>query len=211
MRCPTKTPCPEPEGKVRRSGQPPVEAIAVVAERPSDPATRHDAMADAEAPHAPAARHDGPKHPGHLMGMAAAHHAASTQAPRRPAKLTAASQCTAPPPGAPAHRYTAPRSNPIAAFPRAASAHAHPVPPWERRLAHGRSRARAAKTFPTGTGHPLENSGASAFRFTPCAAAFPQAPSAPQGAPRGRAPTREGRQPWERASTRGRTRQSART
>lgn len=69
MRCPTKTPCPEPEGKVRRSGQPPVEAIAVVAERPSGPATRHDAMADAEAPHAPAARHDGPKHPGHLMGV----------------------------------------------------------------------------------------------------------------------------------------------
>ena len=87
----------------------------------------------------------------------------------------------------------------------------HPVSPWERRLAHGRLRARAAKTFPTGTGRPSENSGASAFRLTPCAAAFPQAPSAPQGAPRGRAPTREGRQPWERASTRGRTRQSART
>lgn len=81
MRCPTKTPCPEPEGKVRRSGQPPVEAIAVVAERPSGPATRHDAIADAEAPHAPAARHDGPKHPGHLMGVPGA--AAAARSSRR--------------------------------------------------------------------------------------------------------------------------------
>ena len=83
----------------------------------------------------------------------------------------------------------------------------HPASPWERRLAHGRSRARGAKTFPRGTRRPSENSGASAFRFCP----FPQAPSAPQDAPRGRAPTRGDRQPWERASTRGRTRQSAHT
>lgn len=62
-----------------------------------------------------------------------------------------------------------------------------PVSLWERRLAHGRSSARGAKTFPTGTGRPSENSGASAFRFTPCTAACPQAPFAPQGAPGGRA------------------------
>ena len=68
-----------------------------------------------------------------------------------------------------------------------------PVSLWERRLAHGRSSARGAKTFPTGTGRPSENSGASAFRFTPCTAACPQAPSAPRGAPGGRAPAR-GRQ-----------------
>ena len=58
-----------------------------------------------------------------------------------------------------------------------------PASPWERRLAHGRSSARAAKTLPAGTGRPSENSGASAFRITPCTTACPQAPSAPQGAP----------------------------
>lgn len=35
------------------------------------------------------------------------------------------------------------------------------------RLAHGRFRARAAKTFPKGTRHPSGNSSASAFRFHP--------------------------------------------
>ena len=34
-------------------------------------------------------------------------------------------------------------------------------------------RARAAKTFPRGTGHPSENSGASAFRFCPLHYRFP--------------------------------------
>ena len=48
-----------------------------------------------------------------------------------------------------------------------------PVSPWERRLSHGRSRARAAKTFPRGTGRPSENSGASAFRFCPLRCRFP--------------------------------------
>lgn len=151
--------------------------------------------------------------PGHLMGITPAHRTASTRAPRRPARQTAVGQRPALPPHMPRHlRHATPRS-------KTSSPHSHgqpprtphPASPWERRLANGRSSARAAKTFPTGTGHPLENSGASAFRFTPCAAAFPQAPSAPQGAPRGRAPTRGGRQPWERASTRDRTRQSART
>ena len=86
----------------------------------------------------------------------------------------------------------------------------HPVSPWEQRLAHGRLRAKAAKTFPTGTGRPSENSGASAFRFPlalPLSRRRHPHHKARQG---GRAPTRGGRQPWERASTRGRTRQSAR-
>lgn len=147
------------------------------------------------------------------MGMATARRTAPTQAPRRPVKLPAASQRTTPLPDASVTpRHATPRSKPHRRIPTGGlRAHTHPVSPWERRLAHGRSSARAAKTFSTGTGRPSENSGASAFRFTPCAVAFPQAPSAPQGAPRGRAPTRGGRQPWERASTRGRTKQSART
>ena len=57
------------------------------------------------------------------MGMATAHRVASTQAPYRLAKPLATNQCTTPPLGAPANRYTAPHSNLIAAFPRAASAH----------------------------------------------------------------------------------------
>ena len=88
----------------------------------------------------------------------------------------------------------------------------HPVPPWERRPAHRRFRARAAKTFSDRRKAPFGKLKAHPrFAFTPCTLACPQAQSAPQGAPRGRAQTRGGRQPWERASTRGRTRQSART
>ena len=158
------------------------------------------------------ARHDVSKRPGHLTGMDTARHVSSTQARCRPAKPSATGQRTAPPPHVPAHRHATPRSSLFAAFPRAASAStSHPVSPWERRLAHGRSRARAAKTFPRGTGRPRKTQAHPRFAFTPCTVACPQAPSAPRGAPRGRAPTRGGRQPWERASTRGRTRQSERT
>lgn len=129
MRCPARTPRPEPEGKDCHSSQPPVEAIAVVAERPSSPATRHDAMADAEAPHAQRACHDGTKHPAHLMGMAAARRAASRRASRHQRGRQVASQHTAPPPDAPVvTRYATLRGNLIAAFPRAASAHAPPRP-----------------------------------------------------------------------------------
>lgn len=130
--------------------------------------------------------------PGHLMGITSAHRTASTRAPRRPARQTAVSQCTAPPPGTQLRPDTQhlvaislPKSH--GQPPRTP----HPVSPWERRLDHGRSSARAAKTFTPGTGRPSENSGPSALRFPPNAAAFPQAPSAPQGAPRGGGPQHE--------------------
>ena len=42
-------PYPEPEGKDGRSGQPPVGTINVVAEQPSQPVARHNAIADTEA------------------------------------------------------------------------------------------------------------------------------------------------------------------
>ena len=206
-------PYPEPEGKGGRSGQPPVGTINVVAGQPSQPVARHNAIADTEASthpngHSTTARSTRALH-GHGHRTLHSIHAST----RHPTQPTAASKRIAPPPRtpvthpvtqcleatSPSHSHGQPPRKP------------HPVSPWERRLAHGRSRARAAKTFPTGTRRPSENSGASAFRFLPCAAAFPQAPSAPQGAPRGRAPTRGGRQPWEGASTRGRARQSART
>lgn len=68
---------------------------------------------------------------------------------------------------------------------------------WERRLAHGRVRARAVKLFPRAASTPRKPQGHLCFAFTPCTTAFPQAPSAPQGAPKGRTPTRGDRQPWE--------------
>ena len=158
------------------------------------------------------ARHDVSKRPEHLTGMATAHHVSSTQARCRPAKPSATGQRTAPPPHAPAHRHATPCSNLIAAFPWAASASTSPP-----RLALGaKTRPRSLprkgrETSREAQGAPRETPALPRFAFTPCTAAFPQAPSAPQGAPRGRAPTRGGRQPWERASTRGRTRQCART
>lgn len=45
-------PYPEPEGKDGRSGQPPVGTINVVAEQPSQPVARHNAIADTGPPHA---------------------------------------------------------------------------------------------------------------------------------------------------------------
>ena len=87
----------------------------------------------------------------------------------------------------------------------------HPVSPWERRLAHGRFRARAAKTFPNAAGALRKTRAHPRFACAPCTLACPQAQSAPQGAPRGRAQTRGGIKPWERASTGGRTRRYART
>lgn len=171
-------------------------------------------MTNAEPPRVPAGTPRRHEAPGRLMGMAPAHRMASPRTAPSHSEAAGSQPATS---SSTAHAPVTPRAR--NASPQAASPHSHgqpprtphPVSPWERRLAHGRSSARAAKTFTTGTGRPSENSGASAFRFLPCAAAFPQAPSAPQGAPRGRAPTRGGRQPWERASTRGRTRPSART
>lgn len=67
-----------------------------------------------------------------------------------------------------------PRSDRIGALPRAASASIpHLASPWERRLAHGRLRARAAKTFPRGTERPSENSSTSTSRFDPLHCRFP--------------------------------------
>lgn len=158
-------------------------------------------------------RHDDSKHHGHLVGMATAHRTASTGATRRPMKPPATSQRTAPPPRmSPAHRYATPRYSLIAAFPRTASAHV----PAPSRLGSADSptvtSAQGPRKLSRMTQAPFgKRSSASAFRFPPCTLACLQAPSAPQGAPRERARTRGGRQSWERASTRGRTRQSART
>lgn len=101
----------------------------------------------------------------------------------------------------------------------ASSPHSHGKPPCtpSPHLVLGaktrpRSRPRKSReTFPRAASTPRKPQGHLCFAFTPCTTAFPQAPSAPQGAPKGRTPTRGGRQPWERASTRNRTRQSVRT
>lgn len=159
------------------------------------------------------ARHDVSKRPGHLTGMATAHHVSSTQARCRPAKPSAAGQRTAPPPHAPAHRHATSRSSLFAAFPRAASASTSPprlalgAKTRPRTLPRkGRENFSDRRKAPFGKlkAHPR-------FAFPLARPLSPQAPSVPQGAPRGRAPTRGGRQQWERASTRSRTRQCART
>lgn len=67
--------------------RPPVETVSVLAEHPSQPATRHNVMADAEASTQPADTPRRTKRPGHLMGMATAHCTVSTRAPYRPTKL----------------------------------------------------------------------------------------------------------------------------
>ena len=71
--------------------------------------------------------------------------------------------------------------------------------------------AQGPRNFPRGTRRPSGNSSASAFRFHPLHCRFPAGTIRPARRAQGRAPTRGGRQPWERASTRGRTRQCART
>ena len=204
-------PHPEPEGRDSGMGRPPVEMIYAVAEQPSQPVTRRNATADAETPRIPTGTptHEEPGTP-HGHGHRTSHgiHAST----RHPTQPTAASKRIAPPPRTPVTpSHAVPRSNLTFAFPRAASAHAPP------RLALGaKTRPRSLprkgrETSREAQGAPRETPALPRFAFTPCTAAFPQAPSAPQGAPRGRAPTRGGRQPWERASTRGRTRQCART
>lgn len=209
---PPGRPVPGPKAKGSRMGQSPVGTINVVAEtfptrhqtqrcsRRRAPTHRSGQTATHEAPRAP-----------HEHGHRTSHGIhESTPSPseadsNRPAHNSSARRPVAP-------RYAAPRSNPTAAFPRAASAHV----PTPSRLGSEDSPAVASAQGPRklsrkAQGALRETPGASAFRFPPCTAAFPQAPSAPQGAPRGRAPTRGGRQPWGRASTRGRTRQSAHT
>ena len=206
-------PTPRPKAKESRLGQSPVERISAVEQEPSRSTARLDAVAGAEASthrSGQTATHEAPRAPhGHDHRTSRGIHE-STPSPSEADSSQPAHNSSARRPVAP--RYATPRSKPHRRIPTGGlRARAHPVSPRERRLDHGRSSARAAKTFPMGTGCPSENSGASAFRFLTCATASPRAPSAPQGAPRGRAPTRGGRQPWERASTRGRTRQSART
>ena len=71
-------PYPEPEGKDSRSGQPPVGTINVVAEQPSQPVARHNAIADTEASTRHNRHHDGTKRTRHLTVMATTHHTAST-------------------------------------------------------------------------------------------------------------------------------------
>ena len=192
-------------------GRPPVEMIYAVAEQPSQPVTRHNATADAETPHIPTGTptHEEPGSP-HGHGHRTSHgiHAST----RHPTQPTAASKRIAPPPRTPVTpSHAVPRSNLTFAFPRAASAHAPP------RLALGakirpRSLARKGReNFSEEHRAPLGKLERIRVSLSPCADAFPQAPSAPRGAPRGRTPTRGGRQPWEGASTRGRTRRSART
>lgn len=131
---------------------------------------------------------------------------------RSPSEAASSQPCIASPPDAPVQpdtqrlaATTSPQSH--GQPPRTP----HPASPWERRLAHGRSRARGAKTFPRGTRRPSENSGASAFRFCPLRCRFPAGAIRTTRRAKGAGPTRGGRQPWERASTRGRTRQSAHT
>ena len=125
--------------------------------------TRHDG-----------ARHDVSKRPGHLTGMATAHHVSSTQARCRPAKPSAAGQRTAPPPHAPARRHATPRSSLFAAFPWAASASTSPP-----RLALGaKTRPRSLprkgrENFPERRRRPSGNSSASAFRLCPLHARLP--------------------------------------
>ena len=67
------------------------------------------------------------------------------------------------------------------------------------------------KLFPIGARHPSENSRRIRVSLSSLALSLARRLHPPRKAPRGRAQTRGGRQPWERASTRGRTRQSART
>lgn len=198
-------------------GLPPVETIGVVAERPSQPAARHNATANAEASTRRSGQATTPRSASGVSGAWPPHVA------RRPRERPVAqrsrqlpAQRTAPPPGAPvAPRYTATRSKPHRRVPTGCL-RARPTPPRlasprGRRIAHGRSRARAAKAFPTGTGRPSEDSGASAFRLHPLRRRLPAGAIRPARRAKGRAPTRGGRRPWERASTRGRTRRSART
>lgn len=198
---PPRRPVPSPKAKDSRLCQPPIETIAVVAEQPSQPTIRYNAIADTEAST-------------HRSGHAAT--ARSTRdtswawpprTARRPDEHSAARRSrpqpaseTAPPPRDPAHGHATPRGKP------------HPASPWERRLVHGRSRARAAKTFPRGTGGTLRKTQAHPrFAFS-LALPLSRRSHPPRKARKGgRAPTQGGRQPWERASTRGRTRQSSRT
>ena len=163
-------------------------------------------------PHAQAGtlrRHEAP---GHLMGIATTHRTASARAPRRPAKPAAGGQRDCTSTRRPAHRYATPRSKPHRRVPTG-SLREHAPP----RLALGaktrpRSLARKGReNFSECRKRSSENSDASAFRFHPLRCRFPAGAIRTTGRAKGRAPTRGGRQPWERASTRGRTRQSART
>lgn len=182
-------------------GQPPDETINVVAEQPSQPATGHNGATNAEA----STRHG--RHATTSRSAPGASRAWPPRTARRPDEHSAARRSrpqpaseTAPPPRDPAHGHATPRGKP------------HPASPWERRLVHGRSRARAAKTFPRGTGGTLRKTQAHPrFAFS-LALPLSRRSHPPRKARKGgRAPTQGGRQPWERASTRGRTRQSSRT
>lgn len=204
---------PSPKARTSRSGQPPVETINIVTEQPSQPATRYNAIADTGSPHATTGTmtarstrtpHEHSHRAWHGIRV-------STSSPREVTSNQPAYRTSTTPPR---HRYAMPRSKTSSLQSRGQPPRAYPT---SSRLGSEDSLTVACaqgprKLFREAQGHPSENSSASTFRFFPCTAAFPQALSAPQGAPKGgRAPTQGGRQPWERASTRGRTRQSSRT
>lgn len=153
---------------------------------------------------------DGTKRTGHLTGMASADSTALTRAPRRPVKPTAAGQRTAPPP---AHRCTTSRSNPHRCDPTG-SLREHTLP----RLAlevktHPRSLARKGREnfSERHRGTPWKTQAHPRFAFSLTLPLSRRHHPHHKARQRGRAPTQGGRQPWERASTRGRTRQSTRT
>lgn len=183
-----------------------------MAERPSSPATRHNAIADAEAPHAPAGTprwHEAPRTPhGHDRRTSRGIHA-STPSPSETDSSQPVHSASDRRPGTRACNAS---KQPHRRIPTG-GLRARPTPP---RLGSEDSPTVACaqgprKLFREAQGTPRKTRAHPRFAFAPCTTASPQAPSAPQGAPRGRAPTRGGRRPWERESTRGRTRRSART
>ena len=153
--------------------------------------TRHQTQCQSKRQGPPctaAGRPQRTKRPEHLMGMTTAHRTASTRAPGRPVKPPAASHAS--------HLRQTPQCNQIRNASRqphrrnpTGSLHARPTPP---RLGSEDSptvalEQGARKLFREAQGAPRKTRAHPRFAFAPCAAAFPQAPSAPQGAPRGRA------------------------
>ena len=146
-------PCPEPEGQGSRSGQTPVETNSVVAERPSQPATRHNAIASAGASTRRSGRatmtRSSPdtlwawsphvaRHPGE--------HPVVQRSQQQPASAPRLHQRMPP-----VHRCATPHSKLHCRIPTSClCARPRPVSPRERRIAHGRLRARAAKTGSSG-------------------------------------------------------------
>ncbi len=130
-------PCPEPEGKDSSMGRPPVETISLVAEQPSQPTTRRDAIVDDEA----YARRNG------HTAVARSTPGTSRAWPPHIAlhcEQPAAQQCRQQPAGAPHLHRTRPRRTNTQTPQKTSSPHSHGRPPRARppRLALG------AKTRP---------------------------------------------------------------